>query len=539
MERVVVVGSGASGVHFALSALQKGCEVVMVDVGHPAPAAAAGDLSFVELKTRLADPVRFFLGERYEAVVHPRVTGEYYGLPPSKSYIFAPSPHFEWDARGFAPLFSFAAGGLAQAWTGGVYPLNDGELRGFPLRYRDLEPYYGVVAARIGVTGARDDLLRFLPWHDHLAEPLRLDRHSASLVAAYERHRTHVTATLRCYLGRSRVAVLGEDREGRGACTYLGRCLWGCPRSALYTPALTLAECRRFPAFTHVTGLHVTHLERGPRGRIARAVARRLDGGGREEIRGDRFALAAGTLGSSAIYLRSIREATGESVALSGLMDNRQVLVPFLTLRMVGRPYEPEAYQYHQLALGLEGAEPAEYVHGQITTLKGALIHPIVHNVPLDLRGALALVRRVRTGLGVVNINLHDTRRPENRVSLAREGADGGTRLVIDYRPPADEPQRLRRALRTVRRCLRALGCVVPPGMTHVRPMGASVHYAGTLPMSTDGGDEGPHRTTRAGRSSVFENLFVVDGASMPFLPAKNLTFTLMANAARVAEEGL
>jgi hypothetical protein len=28
----------------------------------------------------------------------------------------------------------------------------------------------------------------------------------------------------------------------------------------------------------------------------------------------------------------------------------------------------------------------------------------------------------------------------------------------------------------------------------------------------------------------------VVDGAVMPFLPAKNLTFTLMANAVRIAE---
>ena len=28
----------------------------------------------------------------------------------------------------------------------------------------------------------------------------------------------------------------------------------------------------------------------------------------------------------------------------------------------------------------------------------------------------------------------------------------------------------------------------------------------------------------------------IVDGSIMPFLPAKNLTFTLMANAVRVAE---
>jgi choline dehydrogenase-like flavoprotein len=32
------------------------------------------------------------------------------------------------------------------------------------------------------------------------------------------------------------------------------------------------------------------------------------------------------------------------------------------------------------------------------------------------------------------------------------------------------------------------------------------------------------------------ENLVIADGASFPSLPAKNLTFSLMANAVRVAE---
>jgi choline dehydrogenase-like flavoprotein len=35
-------------------------------------------------------------------------------------------------------------------------------------------------------------------------------------------------------------------------------------------------------------------------------------------------------------------------------------------------------------------------------------------------------------------------------------------------------------------------------------------------------------------RSHDFRNLYFADGASFPFLPAKNLTFTLMANAIRV-----
>jgi choline dehydrogenase-like flavoprotein len=66
--------------------------------------------------------------------------------------------------------------------------------------------------------------------------------------------------------------------------------------------------------------------------------------------------------------------------------------------------------------------------------------------------------------------------------------------------------------------------------------MGASVHYAGTLPMTLSGGD---FTTDRDGRCRPFENLVVADGSTLPVLPAKNLTFTLMANATRIARNTL
>ena len=64
--------------------------------------------------------------------------------------------------------------------------------------------------------------------------------------------------------------------------------------------------------------------------------------------------------------------------------------------------------------------------------------------------------------------------------------------------------------------------------------MGASVHYAGTLPMTSR---EGAWTTRPDGSSRDFRNLHIADGATFPFLPAKNVTFTLMANAVRIARQ--
>jgi choline dehydrogenase-like flavoprotein len=536
LKRVVIVGSGASGVHFALTAVRKGHDVLLLDVGHQGRDTVNPGDNFAELKQTLADPTRYFLGEQFEAVVLPGNKNEYYGFPPSKNFVFTGVPRVRNRTSGFAPLLSFARGGLAEAWTAGAYAFNDHDLEAFPFGYGEMQPYYAEVANRIGINGTEDDLSQFFPVPGPLQEPLRLDEHSNLLLQQYGKKRDRLNS-LGCYLGRSRVATLSRDREGRGACRYLGRCLWGCPAKALYTPSITLEECQRYPNFRYQPGALVRHFVCDPDRRVTGVVCESLPSGERFSVPVDQLVLAAGTLMSSKIFLESLRLATGQVPRLCGLMDNRQIMVPFVNLRMIGRRPDPASYQYHQLAMGFEENTPQEYVHCQITTLKTALIHPIVQSVPFDLRTALSLFQRLHAALGLVNVNLCDTRRKENYLTL--EAGDGGAappRLVIHYEPPAAEARLISRVLARLKRALRILGCVVPPGMSHVRPMGASVHYAGTIPMSHE---PRPLTSSPDGQSHDFPNLWFADGTTFPFLPAKNLTCTLMANAIRVAEKAL
>jgi hypothetical protein len=105
------------------------------------------------------------------------------------------------------------------------------------------------------------------------------------------------------------------------------------------------------------------------------------------------LALAAGTLSTSRIFLSSIQRKRGNPAALEGLMDNRQVLMPFVNLSLVGRAYEPRSYQYHQLAIALKEAGEPSYVHALVTALTTAPAHPIIATMPLDLRTAVLTFR--------------------------------------------------------------------------------------------------------------------------------------------------
>jgi len=526
---VTVVGSGASGVHFALTVLRKGGTVRMLDVGRAGSPPVAPDADLTGLKDQLEDPTSYFLGEGFGAVLLPGKDEEYYGIPPSKDFVFDQPDGFGFASAGFAPLFSFARGGLGEVWTGGCYPLTPDETSDFPFPYPDLSRAYDEVARRIGISGEADDLARFMPVHQHLQAPLELDAHSKRLIASYAKRRDRLNRA-GAYIGRTRVATLTSVLGSRQACDYTGRCLWGCPRGSLYTPSQTLRECQTHAGFEYIPGADVRYLRLDNNNRVRAIVARMLDTGEEREFPADRVALAAGALLSTRIFLTTMAQERAARIRLHGLMDNRQVLVPFVNLGMLGRPFSPKTYQYHLLGLGLDTGSPKDYVHGQITTLKTALTHPLIQRVPLDFGASTVAFRAVHAALGLINLNFRDVRREASFVELC---PDDPSRLRIHYEPEAGEGLRITAALRRVKATLRALGCVVPPGMTHVRPMGASVHYAGTVPMTDPGG---PLTSDQNGQSRDIGGLYFVDGATFPFLPAKNITFTLMANATRIAE---
>lgn len=529
---VTIVGSGASGANLALSLLEKGYSVEMVDLGVSPDVAEAAQADFLELKRELPDPFRFFLGAELESFVGARSKGEYYGFPPSKSYVFEDPEESLAEVKGFAPLVSHALGGLAEAWTGGCYPFDDRDLDRFPFDLAGLSIYYDRIAERIGISGEDDEMSRFFAVPSPLLPPLPLDRHSAQLLEVARQRREGLRSRFGCHVGRARVATLSVPREERAACSQLGRCLWGCPNQAFYTPALTIEACRRYPQFLYRGGLRALAFHYGSERRIDRLGVERVASGKREELPIERLALAAGTLSSSRIFLESLFRNEGRRERLTGLMDNRQILMPFVNWRMLGQSFEPHSYQFHQIAMAFEEAEgPA--LHGLVTTLGSSLAHPLIQRLPIDLRSAVVTFRGVRAALGLLNLNFPDHRRTGSHVSLHEPSEHGENRLSVVYDPPADEAARIQRSTRRVSRCLRTLGCIVPPGLMHVRPMGSSVHYAGTLPMSSK---RDPMTTSHTGRSHDFDNLWVVDGSTFPSLPAKNLTLTLMANAARVAD---
>ena len=109
-----------------------------------------------------------------------------------------------------------------------------------------------------------------------------------------------------------------------------------------------------------------------------------------------------------------------------------------------------------------------------------------------------------------------------------------GDALHINYRLTAQEIEKVAHNEHQFTKALRQLNCFVLKKMNPGH--GSGIHYAGTLPFS-DKNEQ--FKLLPDGKLGMSKNVYVADGSGFTYLPAKGLTFSLMANAHNVALNAL
>jgi choline dehydrogenase-like flavoprotein len=153
------------------------------------------------------------------------------------------------------------------------------------------------------------------------------------------------------------------------------------------------------------------------------------------------------------------------------------------------------------------------------------MLFKLIKEAPLAVPEALRLLRLLQNYFIVLGIHHRDDPTDRKCLFWKRE-----RELTVSYeRCDLEEEERWCREKKLLR-LLPMLGALplkrIDPGP------GSSIHYGGTLPMQDE---EKRWTTTPQGQLRGSRSVFVVDGSLFPSLPAKGLTFTLMANARRIA----
>lgn len=511
---VLIVGSGPSGVQAALQCVRAGVKTGLVDIGYIDKNAPIPERPWSELQ-KLPEEARQKIfsweganAENLRAGVH---------LTPARLHMIEKmDEHFPLRAKNFFALQATSRGGLGAGWGANAFVFDDKELSLIGIGARKIRPYYREVSKGIGVSGGTGDI-SFVAEGLVVQPPLPLDTNAASILHIYERKRSWFL-TQGFVLGQSLLAVLSNPLGTRRANPLFDMDYWSNTGESVYRPQLTLEEIEATPElarhFTYLSQRLALHFVEDATG--AELTVQNITTGSEETLHTKKLILAAGALGSARLVLASRHDYKTRLP----LLCNRNIWIAALNLGMLFRPVADARHSLAQLTVWYEG------LVAQLYSYRTFGLERLQKNIPLPRLVTLPLLRLLQSAITIVNVHYPDTQSERRFVRL---GSDGVLEATAGFSPKEErEAEKQERALCRMLRKLR----IIP--LRIVRPMhGASIHYAGTLPYS-----DAPKPATcdNQGKLQGTKHVYVADGSTWKFLPAKGLTFTLMANARRTAQ---
>ena len=457
-------------------------------------------------------------------------------------------PYSTPDDKRFDWLRGRQLGGKSTIWGRQVYRLSDLDFEAnardgiaidWPIRYRDIAPWYDKVEAFIGVSGRREGLA-------HLPDGPFLPPMAMSCVEEHVRDRIASTYGGERLMTIGRAAVLTAPLHGRPACHYCGPCHRGCSTRSYFSSlnatlpaAMATGRCTLLTdsIVSHVTvdsdtarvrGVHVidrnTRATREYRARVVFLCASALESArillnSRSRAHPNGLANASDQVGRNIMDHIKLGGATGE---FGGWADRRTT---------GARPngiYVPRFRNIRQKhggfirGYGYQGRATRQTWQERLRTIDGI--------------GSSLKQRLTDLGPWVMSLNgFGETLpRPENRCTIHPTLVDawGIPSLHVEATWSANELAIHKDMTEQAAEMLQAAGATNIQPSTRVSVPGNTNHEMGTARMGRD------RRTSVLnGWNQAWDvpNLFITDGACMASSGNQNPSLTYMALTARAA----
>ena len=512
----IVVGTGAASAG-ALSAL-KDENVLVLDVGNIAPSDIKLDSDLYSLKKNNKNLHNELIGENFESLhnvfkpyISPKLKSPGMNFVANNWQRLSPVKSSSFDVQ-----MSFALGGLANAWGGGLYRFNDNDLSKFPIGPSDLNSFYDRLTSSIGISGAKDDLREFYQSTKYLQPEFLLDPISDHTYNSYLNKKKYFNDK-NLFMGRTRLALLSEEHNGRSACDYTGLEFFKPNIPASYNPSYTINPILKQENVSYKKK-HLVISYKEYEGYVE-VITRNIDDNALVNFQCKKLILASGPINSAKIVLSSNSDTSSKLP----ILDNPISFVPLMTLKWLGKKYPSKFFAGANLNIVYNGSLTEHPVQMSFYSPHGALRSDLLFDAPLPFMGSLFSSRSILPALGIIQVFYHDEPVSSNYLSLNKDNS-----LKIEY--SVKELGSLEKFLIS---SFRKIGLWGHSSLCRYPLAGSCYHYAGTLPMTKN--------PTKSYQTDIYGKLFdsdrvhIVDASLFPFLPAKNHSFTVMANAMRIA----
>ena len=520
IHEVIIVGSGPTGIAAAMGFVENGIVPLILDVGYQPQSNELFFNNFYNFR-KLYESFNIMIGENYEGLSNvmnkknfpPKLASPLMNFVTKDVEKF--SPVIEKD---FTVIQSFAMGGLANAWGAGLYRCVDDELKGIPLSASGLAPYYDKLTKEIGISGDMDDLTPYFGSAENLLPPLKLSEKSEKLFLQYNKKRKKLHAH-GIYIGRPRLGVLSENYQNRSKYEYHNVETWLPNLSYIYTPSFTLQRLIKEDKIIYHKSVLVRCWSRADNHITVHAV--NINDGTNITFKCRKLVLATGTINSAKIVLNSKKDFMSKLA----LIDNPLIQIPLIFPSFIGSKFETKAFGLTNLNIIFNFKKYNMRLQGSIIELTSPSRAMFYEMFPFSAKDNLLLMRIFSPSVLVLFLYFPASIDNSGFLMLS----PGGKLEVFGRSYNINK-----KIIRKVIRIFMGLGVFTSSLLVKYSPTGHAVHYAGTLPMVKNPDQD--YQCNEWGEVYKEPGVYVVDGSLFSYLPAKNISFTLMANSMRIAD---
>lgn len=511
-----VVGSGPAGIACATALVNAGHRVTILDAGLTLEA------EHEHLRLRIAAKPKQTWTTSDTAPLKTAVTANEVPLKRiyGSDYPYRTTPGSTFIHYGRLSIkASHAQGGFSNVWGGAVLPYREKDIGDWPISSEALREGYEEVAKFMPIAGLVDNLEAHFPLFGGKCEALEPSRQIQRLCRNATRNRDALNHD-GVYIGSSRLAVSNAN----GACLHCGLCLHGCPKDLIYSSRQTLKSLLENDLVVYEPGVTIRSFRE--KQNAVELLGLRRDGSSCLYV-ADRAFLAAGTLSTTAIVLRSLAMF---DVPVR-FKDSQYYLFPWLQMKSTPRVSEEELHTLCQVFVEIFDPNISPYtVHLQVYSFNDHLEQVLALKL-----GALKSVFPRAAFLGrvlLVQGYLHSEHSGGIMGVLRRSGDDDYFELSEVINPQTR--RKISAVLGKLTRQAFRFGAIPLASAVQITEPGRGFHTGGSFPMA-----DKPRKgeTDILGRPMGAERVHIADASVFPSIPSTTITLPVMANAYRIASQ--
>lgn len=540
----IVVGSGISGGLAAKELCEKGLKTLVLERGRNVEHITDYTTAFKnpwDFEYRLGASRRQMVENPVQKAFSDEGSAHFFASDTEHPYI--QEKPFNW-VRGYQ------VGGRSLTWGRQCLrysdldfeaPLRDGAGIDWPVRYRDIAPWYDYVESYVGISGQKEGLPHlpdgvFLP-------PMEMNCVETHFTSKIKEHYKNRTATI------GRVANLTRGWNGRGPCQYRNLCSRGCPFSGYFSSnaatlpaAAATGNLTLLPDSIVVEVLYDEGKGRATGVRVLNAHTKQVT-----EYFAKVIFLNASTVATAAILLNSVSRRFPQGLGNSSGQVGHNLMDHFTGTGAEGEfDGFKDSYYFGRRPIGIYvprfrnlSPETAskDFIRGYGLQGMGARAGwkeqgAAIAGFGKDFKSQLLQPGPWRLWLGAWGETLPYY---ENRVSLEKDRKDkwGLPMVKIDFEYRENEKAMKADMQESISEMLTVAGFKNISAYSHLQPGGSASHEMGTVRMGRD-----PKTSVLNGFNQMHDvkNVFVTDGSFMTSSGTANPSLTYMAFTARACD---